>query len=114
MLAAIDIFALPSRTESFGIVFLEAWANGKPVVGADAGAVPELVQHEVNGLLAPFGDVDGLARAIERLTLDHVLRAALGGRGRQMAGDRYTWTHVVARVERAYELAVGHPLSGAE
>jgi glycosyltransferase involved in cell wall biosynthesis len=114
MLAAIDIFALPSRTESFGIVFLEAWANEKPVVGSDAGAVPELVQRGINGLLAPFGDVDGLARAIERLTLDHALRAALGGRGRQMAEDRYTWTHVVARVERAYELAVGHPLSGAE
>ncbi len=55
---------MPSRTDSFGIVFLEAWANGLPVVAADAGGVPEVVRHEQTGLLVPFGDLDRLSQSI--------------------------------------------------
>src|SRR3954454_12473801 len=65
--AAIDVFSMPSRTDSFGIVFLEAWANARPVVAAAAGGVVEVVQHDRNGLLVPFGDVKALAGARGRV-----------------------------------------------
>jgi glycosyltransferase involved in cell wall biosynthesis len=105
---AADIVALPSRTESFGIVFVEAWANRKPVIAADAGAVPELVRDGENGLLVPFGDVGALARAIERLLDDADLASALAERGYQLAMSTYTWAAVHDRVKRAFEIALLH------
>ncbi|MFN8515884.1 MAG: glycosyltransferase [Chloroflexia bacterium] len=57
MLAAASIFALPSRTDSFGITFLEAWCNGVPVIGARAGSIPDVIDDGEDELLVPFGDV---------------------------------------------------------
>ena len=106
LLDAADIVALPSRTESFGIVFVEAWANRKPVIAADAGAVPELVRDGENGLLVPFGHVEALARAICRLLDDRELALSLGERGYRLAIERYTWAAVHERVKRAFEIAL--------
>ncbi len=80
---ALDVFAMPSRTDSFGIVYLEAWANGKPVVAASAGGVVEVVKHEENGLMVPFGDVGALADALSRLIGDPALAGRLGETGRE-------------------------------
>lgn len=109
MLDAADIVALPSRTESFGIVYVEAWANRKPVIAANAGAVSELVLDEENGLLVPFGDVPSIARAIERLLDDPALAAALGRRGFTLATTRYTWAAVHDRMKHAIEIALRQP-----
>src|SRR6185503_12991372 len=79
--AAIDVFSMPSRTDSFGIVFLEAWANARPVVAAAAGGVVEVVQHDRNGLLVPFGDVDALAGALARVVTDRDTARRLGEAG---------------------------------
>lgn len=106
LLDAADIVALPSRTESFGIVFVEAWANRRPVIAADAGAVPELVHDGENGLLVPFGDVNALANAIVRLIDDADLSRRLGERGHRLAMERYTWAAVYERVTRAIEIAL--------
>ncbi len=90
--AALDVFAMPSRTDSFGIVFLEAWANGLPVVAAAAGGVTEVVAHEERGLLVPFGDMNAIARALERLQVDAGLRLQLGAAGRaHVASAGFTW-----------------------
>ena len=70
LLAATDIFVLPSRIDSFGIVFLEAWAYGKPVIGGNAGGIPDVIAHGHDGLLVDYGDVDGLADAMRTLLLD--------------------------------------------
>ena len=59
--AGIDVFALPSRSDSFGLVLLEAWANAKPVVAYRAGGIADLVRHEQDGLLVAAGDVESLA-----------------------------------------------------
>jgi glycosyltransferase involved in cell wall biosynthesis len=89
--AGLDLFAMPSRTDSFGIVFLEAWANTLPVVGAAAGGVPEVVRDGETGRLVPFGDVDRLASAIDRL-LGHPDEArAMGEAGRALVNSGYTW-----------------------
>ena len=60
--ARCDLFALPSTGEGFGLAFIEALAAGKPCVGADAGATPEIIDASC-GLLVPPGDVPGLATA---------------------------------------------------
>ncbi len=102
ILAAADMLVLPSRTDSFGIVFLDAWANGKPVIGANAGGIPGVVTDGVDGLVVPFGDVPALASAIRRVldTLD--LADRLGAAGRQNVLTRYTWDRIVARVGDLY------------
>lgn len=90
--AALDVFAMPSRTDSFGIVFLEAWANALPVVAAAAGGVAEVVTHDENGMLVPFGDVAALAGALETLLASRATATRLGEAGYklvQRAG--YTW-----------------------
>jgi len=89
--AALDIFALPSRTDSFGIVFLEAWANAKPVVAAAAGGVPEVVEHDHTGLLVPFGDVGQIAQALDRLVHDCDLAERLGRTGRAKVAQGHAW-----------------------
>jgi glycosyltransferase involved in cell wall biosynthesis len=105
MLTAIDVLAMPSRTESFGIVYLEAWANQKPVVAADVGAVSAVVQDGVTGLLIPFGDVTKLAAAIERYVNDGQLRGEHGKAGQVLVLSQYLWSHVLERVDVAYKLA---------
>lgn len=73
-----DLFAMPTRSEAFGIVFQEAAAAGLPVVGTRINAVPELVQHGATGLLVPPADPRALADALRRLVDDAPLRARLG------------------------------------
>ena len=99
LLAAADVLALPSRTESFGIVFLEAWLCRKPVIGARAGAVPDVVQHSVDGLLVEFGDVVGLADALRVLLTDPARAVLLGEHGYQKVQQRYTWDYQYARLQ---------------
>jgi glycosyltransferase involved in cell wall biosynthesis len=89
--AAIDVFSMPSRTDSFGIVFLEAWANARPVVAAAAGGVVEVVKHDQNGLLVPFGDVARLAEAIGLLLADRATARRLGDAGHALVTRGYTW-----------------------
>jgi glycosyltransferase involved in cell wall biosynthesis len=107
LLAAGDVFAMPSRTDAFGIVYLEAWSYAKPVIGAAAGGVPDVIQHEQDGLLVPFGDVPALAASIERLLRDPLLMRALGERGRAKVLAEYTWDKTFAVVNRLYEELTG-------
>jgi glycosyltransferase involved in cell wall biosynthesis len=89
--ASLDLFAMPSRTDSFGIVFLEAWANGLPVVAAAAGGVPDVVRDGQTGLLVPFGDLDRLTSALSSLLSDPVTARAMGAAGRATVARGYTW-----------------------
>ena len=89
--AGIDLFVLPSRTDSFGLVLLEAWANGKPVIAYRAGGPAELVRHDVDGLLVDCGDVDGLRCAIGRMIASRELRSRLGEAGRARTSGEFAW-----------------------
>ena len=91
LLAAGDILVMPSRTDSFGIVYLEAWAYGKPVIGARTWGVMDVIADGEDGLLVPFGDVDALAAAIRQLLDEPGLASALGSRGRDKALAMHTW-----------------------
>jgi glycosyltransferase involved in cell wall biosynthesis len=108
--AGLDIFALPSRSDSFGLVLLEAWANGVPNVGYRAGGVAEVIRHNLDGLLVRCGDVDGLAAVLGRLTEDGDLRRHLGDAGRQRTGQEFQWGEKLRLVRRVYEEVVsGNP-----
>ncbi len=89
--AALDAFALPSRSDSFGIVLLEAWANGLPNVGYRAGGVASVIRHESDGLLVRCGDVAGLSAALGRLAADRELRRRLGEAGKVRVGREFRW-----------------------
>jgi glycosyltransferase involved in cell wall biosynthesis len=101
-LAAASVFVLPSRTDSFGIVYLEAWCYRLPVIGALAGGVPDVIDHGVNGLLVPFGDVDALASAIERLLNERELARAFGVLGQRKVQRELTWEHKYRQVRQVY------------
>lgn len=84
-----DIFALPSTGEGFGFVFLEAMAFGKPVIGAAAGGIPDIIEHERNGLLVPPDDPEALAASLDRLLASQSLRLELGRRGAEAVRSRF-------------------------
>ncbi len=89
--AGIDAFALPSRSDSFGLVLLEAWANGRPNLVYRAGGPAELVRDEVDGLQAHCGDVQELARNLRRLVTDGTLRHRLGQAGQERVERDFRW-----------------------
>jgi glycosyltransferase involved in cell wall biosynthesis len=91
--AAAELFALPSRGEGFGFVYLEAMARGKPVIGGAHGGAPEVIEDGVTGYLVQHGDTVQLATSIDAL-LDNPDRAKeMGARGRE-------------RVEKEFRFAV--------
>ena len=106
LLAACDILSLPSRTESFGLVFMEAWANRKPVIGAKAGAIPAVVVDGADGILVKFGDIAALAAAIDTLVKSPSLRAEMGERGFAKVVDESEWFE---RVRAVYASVLGVP-----
>lgn len=101
--AACDIVASVSSQESFGLVFVEAWACGKPVIGGRIGAVECVIRDGEDGRLVPCGDPPALAAAIEGLLADPKGRAEMGRRGREKVLANHTWPIVVEKVHRLYE-----------
>jgi glycosyltransferase involved in cell wall biosynthesis len=106
LLAACDVLALPSRHESFGIVLVEAWACGKPVVSCRVGGVAALVDEGQDGLLVPVGDAEALGQALLRLLQDPALRAEMGSAGQKKVKSRYTWETVTAVYREACLAAI--------
>jgi glycosyltransferase involved in cell wall biosynthesis len=82
-------FLMPSGQEGFGIVFLEAMRFGKPCIGGNLGGTPEVIADGETGLLVPYGDVDAIARAVERLVADEVLARDMGRAGRRRLVDNF-------------------------
>lgn len=108
LLAACDVLALPSRVDSFGIVLVEAGLHGKPVIGANAGGIPEVVEDGVTGLLVPFGDVSALADAIRKLVTKPALATQLGDAGRQRVLSKYTWDKTYRSMAEIYASLCRH------
>ncbi|MDH7474354.1 MAG: glycosyltransferase family 4 protein [Anaerolineae bacterium] len=106
LLAACDIFVLPSAEESLGIAFLEAWAAGKPVIGVQAGAIPSVIDEGRDGLLVPYGDPRSMARAILSLLNDPPGRFSMGQAGRKKVLENYTWEIFADRVRGVYETVI--------
>jgi glycosyltransferase involved in cell wall biosynthesis len=100
--AACDMLAFPSGNESFGIVFLEAWAAGKPVIGARVGAIPSVVDEGKDGLLIRHQDVAELVTAIRNLVRQPELGRELGACGREKVQRRFTWDAIADQFRAVY------------
>ncbi len=110
LLAALDAFVLPSRHEPFGIVVLEAWASGLPVIASRVGGLTQLVTHEEDGLHFPSGDAAALAAALARLADNPGLRESMAAAGNAKVTREYTWKAVAAKLEEIYQAAEArHP-----
>jgi glycosyltransferase involved in cell wall biosynthesis len=91
MYLAADAFILPSFVETYGTVYGEAMASGLPVIGWDAGNLPNLAQDGVSGLIVPTSDVDGLTAALTRIAEDDELRTRLAAGAKHRAERLPTW-----------------------
>lgn len=103
LLASCDLLAMPSRVDSFGLVYLEAWSHKKAVIGAKAGGVPEVISDRQDGRLVDFGDVSGLADIIEELLKDREERDRLGANGYAKLLECHTLDRVYNRMLNVYE-----------
>jgi len=102
-LSALDIFVVPSRSESFGVAVVEASAMALPVVVSDVGGLPEVVEHNRTGLVVPREDPIALCNAMERLASDKDLGMRLGLAGRSKVEKEYEWDKNVSQVIDIYE-----------
>lgn len=101
VLAALDVFVLPSRWEGFGLALLEAMAAGRSIVASRVSAIPEVVD-EASALLVPPDDAGALAGAIAALLADAPLRAAMGQAGRARVAAQFAPAGMVAATLGVY------------
>jgi phosphatidylinositol alpha-1,6-mannosyltransferase len=87
-----EIFALPSRGEGFGYVYLEAMARGKAVIGGAHGGAPEVIQDGVTGYVIQHGDTDQLVMSIDALLSNPELARQMGARGRERVEREFRFT----------------------
>jgi glycosyltransferase involved in cell wall biosynthesis len=100
---AADVFFLPSVHEPFGIVILEAWAAGKPVVASRVGGIPDFVEHGTNGLLFDPQRPGDAIEALRGLISNGALGERLGAEGQRTAENEFSWDRITQRLERLYE-----------
>lgn len=106
LIAASDLLVLPSREEALGLTLQEAMVFGVPAIGSRTGGIPEVVDHERNGMLAEPGDAVSLAAAIERILSDRALREKLVEGGRETLIRKFSPEVYVRSVERIYLAAI--------
>ena len=111
---ALDVFAMPSIAESFGIAYAEAWMCGKPVIGGRIGAVECVIDDGADGLLVPPEDPRATAEAIAALLSDPDRRRRMGEAGRAKTESRFTWERIADITERLYRrIAAAPPALGS-
>ena len=104
---AADIFCLPSRHEPFGIVVLEAWAAGLPVVAAHVGGIPSFTRDGEDILYADANDPQSFSNAIDSLLLNPELAGRIAASGYRKARTQYDWGQIVDRLEAIYRDLLG-------
>ncbi len=103
LLPLADVFLLPSLSESFGLVALEAMSAEVPVVASDVGGLPELIEHGVTGYLHKPQDTAGFVSSVLRLLTDERLRRTMGRRGRRVAREQFHVDEAVDRYVAVYD-----------
>jgi len=97
MYSSCDIFVAPSRYESFGLIFIEAMAAGKPVIGARVGGVPEIIINGKNGLLFENENSAELLAAINKLASSESLRLAMGEESIKLIEQKFNSTNMIEK-----------------
>lgn len=104
LLQLSDVFTLPSITrEGLGIALIEAMAMKLPVIGTKVGGIPEVIEHNANGLLVTPGDSHELAAAIDTLLQDGEMRKRMGRRGEEIYKEKFTMSKMIGLVENLYD-----------
>jgi N-acetyl-alpha-D-glucosaminyl L-malate synthase BshA len=106
-LQAADVGLFTSETESFCLSILEAMCFACPSVATAVGGIPEVVTNQSTGMLVPFGDVDGLARAVLSLAENPVERQRMGEAARKLARTAFSADTIVPRYEALYRRVIG-------
>jgi glycosyltransferase involved in cell wall biosynthesis len=110
--AALDILVFPSRTEALGSSILEAMSFGVPVIAAAVGGIPEIVEHETNGLLFAEGSVEHLCRHLIRVADDEPIRRRMAQQARRTA-SRLSARSMAAQYQSLYEEVIAPAGNGA-
>ena len=106
LISCFDFVVIPSLREGFGLVALESLTQGKPVIASRVGGLPELVQHEQNGLLIPPGQPTAIAEAIIRLISNQDELIQMGARARESVSERFSQKAMLEKVATVYETAI--------
>jgi glycosyltransferase involved in cell wall biosynthesis len=114
ILAASDVFVLPSLSEAASITLLEAMATGTPVVATNVGGNPEIVRHDENGLLTPRGDAPAMAMAIVRLLREPERARELGAHAAEQVRRTYRLERTIDRYHTLYRELARRRLSEAD
>ena len=112
LLAACDVFCLPSRAEGLGVAALEAMAAGLVPVASRVGGVPDVIVDGESGLLVPHGDVDALSAAMRDLLENPDRRQQLARAGRERLMERFVFPRFVERLEENLRHILGDPPAG--
>jgi glycosyltransferase involved in cell wall biosynthesis len=105
LLRTAEVFVSVSAFESFGIVFLEAWREGLPVIGCTRGASSKVIEPYRDGFLVEPGRPRELAGALLSLLWDPEMRRKMGDAGRRKIESRYTWENIMDKWEEIYRNA---------
>jgi len=103
-----DVVCLPSRNEPFGIVVLEAWSAGKPVIASQNGGPAEYVRHEVNGLKI-YPNPESVAWGVGHMFSDLDRARRMGRNGRKAVQERFTWDTITEQMLAIYEALCPSP-----
>jgi len=106
LLALADVMVMPSEMESFGLAALEAMACCVPTIATRVGGVPELIEHQHNGLLYEVGDIDGMAAGALSLLTDPERLETMSCAARKTAQDKFCATRIIPQYETYYEKVV--------
>ena len=109
LLASADLFLLPTSSESFGLSALEALASGVPVIGTNAGGMPEVVRNGETGYLCEVGDVAGMGAAALSILSDSRKWEAMSELGAADARARFSLDEIVSRYEHLYITSLSKP-----
>lgn len=105
--AQADVFAMPSLTEAFGVVFLEAMAAGLPVIGSSTGGIPEIICDGKNGLLVPPSSPALLADALIHILGDKSLQGLFRTAGLETV-RQFSVERMIAATYQVYGMVKGH------
>jgi glycosyltransferase involved in cell wall biosynthesis len=100
-----DIFVLPSLSEGFPNVVLEAMACGLPIVASRVGGIPDIITNDTNGYLVEVKDTENLSNKILFLLQNDILREKISGNNKKLVKE-YSWEKVVVELEKIYELSI--------
>lgn len=99
-----EVFAMPSRSDAFGIAFLEAWAYKKPVIGANIGSTPEVISDGKDGLLVEFNNNEDISNKILFLLDNKHYAASLGAAGyEKLKSKSYFWEKITKKIFITYQ-----------